>query len=52
LAKASSVDEVFEIKEEIIDRFGSLDKTSSQYIELILIKVLSINKKYIKNTQL
>jgi transcription-repair coupling factor (superfamily II helicase) len=41
LSLAESLLEVYEIEDEIKDRFGSLDKVSKQYIELIIIKVLA-----------
>ncbi len=44
LAQSNSLDSVYEIKEEIEDRFGELDNVSLQYIDLIAIKVLALQK--------
>ncbi|MDX9756006.1 MAG: CarD family transcriptional regulator, partial [Sulfurimonas sp.] len=37
--------EVYEIQEEVIDRFGDLDTPSKQFFELMVIKLLSLEKK-------
>lgn len=37
--------EVYEIEEEIIDRFGELDEPTKQFFELMVIKLLSLEKK-------
>ncbi len=37
--------EVYEIQEEVIDRFGELDTPSKQFFELMVIKLLSLEKK-------
>ena len=47
LSQAKEVDEVYEIEEEIVDRFGSLDKLSRQFIDLMIVKILA-NKKGVK----
>ena len=40
--------EIYEIEEELIDRFGELDNPTKQFFELMVIKLLSLEKK-IKN---
>jgi transcription-repair coupling factor (superfamily II helicase) len=37
--------EIYEIEEEVIDRFGELDTATKQFFELMVIKVLSLEKK-------
>ena len=37
--------DIYEIEEEVIDRFGDLDKETKQFFELMVIKLLSLNKK-------
>lgn len=37
--------EVYEIESELIDRFGELDTPTKQFIELMVIKLLSLDKK-------
>ncbi len=37
--------EVYEIEEETIDRFGKLDNPTKQFFELMVIKLLSLEKK-------
>jgi transcription-repair coupling factor (superfamily II helicase) len=44
LSKAVSKDEVYEIEEEMEDRFGKPDTTTKQFIELILIKIFALEK--------
>ena len=44
LSQAATLDEVYEIEEEINDRFGNLDKLTKQFIDLIIIKVLAKDK--------
>jgi len=41
LSKARNLEEVYEIEEEIVDRFGKLDKMTKLFIDLIVIKVLA-----------
>ena len=48
LSHCEDVVEVYEIEEEMIDRFGELDTPTKQFIELVVIKLLSA-KKGIKN---
>ncbi len=45
LSQCSSSDEVYEIENEIADRFGALDTISSQFIDIIVIKVLAKEQK-------
>ena len=40
--------DVYEIQEEVIDRFGDLDEPTNNFFELMVIKLLSLDKK-IKN---
>ena len=44
LSKASDIQEVYQIEEEMEDRFGKLDIFTKQFIELIIIKILALNK--------
>ncbi|MDH4944987.1 DEAD/DEAH box helicase [Sulfurimonas sp. C5] len=37
--------EVYEIEEELIDRFGELDVVTKQFIEMMVIKLLALEKK-------
>ena len=37
--------EIYEIQEEVIDRFGELDTPTLQFFELMVIKLLSLDKK-------
>jgi transcription-repair coupling factor (superfamily II helicase) len=48
LSKCESVKEVYEIEEEIEDRFGKLDTPTSQFLSLIIMKILASHLK-IKN---
>ena len=45
LAGCEEVVEIYEIQEEVMDRFGELDEPTSQFFELMVIKLLSIDKK-------
>jgi len=45
LAGCEEVIEIYEIQEEVIDRFGELDSPTTQFFELMVIKLLSIDKK-------
>ena len=45
LSQCESVVEVYEIEEELNDRFGELDTPTKQFIELMVIKLLSLDKK-------
>ena len=44
LSLAESVDAVYEIEQEIADRFGRLDRVSRQFIDIMIIKVLAKSK--------
>jgi transcription-repair coupling factor (superfamily II helicase) len=44
LSKALSKEEVYEIEEEMEDRFGKPDVITKQFIELILIKIFALEK--------
>ena len=44
LSKCETKAEVFEIQDEIEDRFGKLDTPTKQFIELIIIKILALSK--------
>ncbi len=41
LSKCESAKEVYEIEEEMIDRFGKLDIMTKQFIEIVVIKILA-----------
>ncbi len=41
LSQADTTVEVYEIEEEIVDRFGELDKLTKQFIDLMIVKVLA-----------
>jgi len=41
LSRASNLEEVYEIEDEIVDRFGKLDKMTKLFIDMIVIKVLA-----------
>lgn len=45
LSQAEEVTEIYEIEEETVDRFGSLDEVTKQFFELMVIKLLSLGKK-------
>ncbi|WP_434581243.1 DEAD/DEAH box helicase [Sulfurimonas sp. NW15] len=45
LAQCESAVEIYEIEEEVIDRFGELDIPTKQFFELMVIKLLSLEKK-------
>jgi len=45
LSQCEDAGEVYEIEEELIDRFGDLDNPTKQFIELMVIKLLSMQKK-------
>jgi transcription-repair coupling factor (superfamily II helicase) len=44
LSQAKSVDKVYEIEKEIVDRFGKIDKPTQNFIEKIKIKILASEK--------
>jgi len=45
LSQCEEVVEVYEIESEINDRFGELDAPTKQFIELIVMKLLSLEKR-------
>ncbi|HHH51893.1 MAG TPA: transcription-repair coupling factor, partial [Campylobacterales bacterium] len=45
LSQAEDAIEIYEIEEEVIDRFGELDEPTKQFFELMVIKLLSVDKK-------
>ena len=44
LSKAVSKETLYEIEEEMEDRFGKLDTPTKQFMDLILIKILALEK--------
>jgi transcription-repair coupling factor (superfamily II helicase) len=44
LSQCEEVVEIYEIESEMIDRFGELDTPTKQFIELMVIKLLSLDK--------
>ncbi len=44
LSQAKEVVEVYAIEEEMCDRFGTLDTPTKQFIELVVIKLLALQK--------
>jgi transcription-repair coupling factor (superfamily II helicase) len=44
LSQCESVNEVYEIEEEMIDRFGKLDELTKLFLEIIVIKILAASK--------
>jgi transcription-repair coupling factor (superfamily II helicase) len=44
LSRCGSVHDVLEIEEEMVDRFGKLDVTTKQFLEMIEIKILATQK--------
>ncbi len=45
LSHAKTSSEVYELQDEMIDRFGGLDTPTKQFFELVVIKILAIDKK-------
>ncbi|SFV54051.1 Transcription-repair coupling factor [hydrothermal vent metagenome] len=45
LSQCENAVEIYEIEEEIIDRFGELDMPTKQFFELMVIKLLALDKK-------
>ena len=45
LSQCEEVVEIYEIEEEMIDRFGELDEATKQFVELMVIKLLALEKK-------
>jgi transcription-repair coupling factor (superfamily II helicase) len=48
LSQCEGVEEVYEIEGEIADRFGKLDTTTRQFIDIIIMKVLAKQKRLSK----
>jgi len=44
LSKANSLDEVYDIQKEVIDRFGKIDKVTKNFFEKIKIKIIASKK--------
>ena len=44
LSQCEEVVEIYEVEEELIDRFGELDTPTKQFIELMVIKILALSK--------
>jgi transcription-repair coupling factor (superfamily II helicase) len=44
LSGCSSPKEIYEIEEEMIDRFGTLDIYTKQFLQILIIKVIAIKK--------
>ena len=45
LSQAEEPVEIYEIEEELIDRFGEIDMPTKQFFELMVIKLLSLDKR-------
>jgi len=45
LSQAESPIEIYEIEEEVIDRFAEIDTPTKQFFELMVIKLLAIEKR-------
>ncbi|MDQ7043560.1 MAG: transcription-repair coupling factor, partial [Sulfurimonas sp.] len=45
LSQCENAVEIYEVEEEIIDRFGELDMPTKQFFELMVIKLLALDKK-------
>lgn len=45
LSQTEEVVEIYELEEELMDRFGELDTPTKQFFELMVIKILSLEKK-------
>jgi len=48
LAHCENVAEVYEIEEEMVDRFGTLDRTTRQYLDVMVMKVLATQQEIVK----
>ena len=44
LSSCKTPKEIYEIEEEMIDRFGTLDRYTQQFLQILVIKILSLNK--------
>ncbi len=51
LSRCENVEDVYDIEDEMIDRFGKLDAFTKQFLDIILIKILAAKKNisYISN---
>jgi transcription-repair coupling factor (superfamily II helicase) len=47
LSKCESIRDVLDIEEEMLDRFGKLDTPTTQFLQIITIKILATMKKVI-----
>lgn len=45
LGQCSNIQEVFDIEEEIVDRFGKLDNITKQFLDIVIIKILGLKSK-------
>ena len=45
LAQCEESVEIYEIEDEVIDRFGEIDNSTKQFFELMVIKLLALEKK-------
>ena len=45
LSRCESAKEVYEIEEEMLDRFGTLDTMTKQFLEIIVIKIMAASCK-------
>ncbi len=44
LGQCEDVDEVYDIEEEIVDRFGKLDNVTKQFLDVVIMKILGLKK--------
>nr|WP_246434447.1 transcription-repair coupling factor [Nitrosophilus labii] len=44
LGQCEEVDEVYDIEEEIADRFGKLDNVTKQFLDVVIMKILGLKK--------
>ena len=44
LGKCESLNEVYEIEDELNDRFGEIDEVTKQFLDIICIKIMAIKK--------
>jgi len=45
LSQCEEAVEIYEIEEEVIDRFGEIDESTKQFFELMVIKLLAVEKQ-------
>ncbi|MEA1917316.1 MAG: transcription-repair coupling factor [Campylobacterota bacterium] len=48
LSHCEEASEIYEIEEEVVERFGELDAPTKQFFELMIIKLLALEKNIIK----